>query len=521
MRPLPSRNIVPLAFALAVAGCAGRGLPPIVEPHELSSTEGLPRIENVRDLGRAKIPKRGPWSGLGDGSALPGEILLVEGRNFGLSPTVLIGDRPTPIVARTKGGHIVVRVPASVAVGRPNLIVQNGAGKNQYAYPVHRLAVMVHDDTIQFFSVDRERAQAYGKPLSAIGAERVRISADGALAYVLAFAKEQTRVDVVDLVTGAEPALLASIPLQHRATLLAAALDARVAAVVGEGKVTLLTEEHPPSPPFELPPELQKPRAVDISPDGKLLALLMADQNRVVLWSFEQQTAIATLSILPDAQLPLVRDLAFAVDGESLWIVSGTSERTLPIVEPTRLTCVRHTADKSDKNRTLSVWKTQSIPGASAPLRIAIARGQPVASGSIVRIPPEKAAVFLTTVNDAMFRLSSIDMTRADGTRQAMRLWNPPQPGQVARGDIAGGGGPLFLTNQVLSSLDVTPDAQLILAVAAQLTPSPKKDEVAIDLGLTITPVWGSRQVKFIPLGALKPSLLRPPFHFGEVRIQP
>lgn len=507
-----------LALLLAVSACAGKGLPPVVLPSEIASTEGLPQIEVVRDLGRARVPTKGPWVGHGDGTALPGEILLIQGRNFGLKPSVLIGDRPTAILGRTRGGHIIVRVPPSVAVGQPNLSVQNGFGKATYGYPVRRLAVMVHDDATDLFTVDREKAERLGKPLVTPGAERVRISADGALAYVLAFAKEQTTVHVVDLVSGQAPALVAHLPLQHRATLLAAALDAPVAAALGEGKVTLLKEDAPPAPPFELPPELQRPRAIDISPDGRLLALLLADQNRVVLWSFEQSVAVASLGLLPDAQLPLVRDLAFAVDGESLWVVSGTSERTLPIVEPTRLTCVRI---NNDKNRTLSVWKTQSVPGASAPLRIAVARGQPVASGSIVRIPPEKAAVFITTVNDAMFRLSSIEVGEADGLKQALRLWNPPQPGQVARGDISGGGGPLFMTNQVLGSLDVTPDAQLILAVAAQLTPSPKKGEAAIDFGLTVTSAWGSRQLRFMPLGILKPSLLRPPFHFGEVRIQP
>jgi hypothetical protein len=508
-----------LGTGLLWAGCAGTGLPAVVTPPEVDSTEGLPQIEAVRDLGRARIPAKGPWVESGhDGHAMPGEVLLIRGRNFGLSPSVLIGDRPTQVLGRTRGGHIIVRVPPSVAVGHPNLSVQNGLGKATFGYPVRRAAVMVHDDATETFLVDREKVDRFGKTLHTPGAERVRISADGALAYVLTHHKEQTNIEVIDLVSGHEPSLLAHLPLQHRATLLAAALNAPVSAALGEGKVTLLKEDTPPAAPFELPPELQRPRAIDISPDGKLLALLMPDQNRVVLWSFEQGTAVASLNLLPDAQLPLVRDLAFAVDGESLWVVSGTSERTLPIVEPTRLTCVRI---KDDKTRTLSVWKTQSVPGASAPLRIAVARGQPVASGSIVRIPPEKAAVFITTVNDAMFRLSSISVGEGDGVKQAMRLWNPPQPGQVARGDISGGGGPLFMTAQVLSSLDVTPDAQLILAVAAQLTPSPKKGEASIDFGLTITPAWGSRQLKFLPLGTLKPSLLRPPFHFGEVRIQP
>src|SRR6185369_5141714 len=113
-------------------------------------------------------------------------------------------------------------------------------------------------------------------------------------------------------------------------------------------------------------------------------------------------------------RLPLVRDLCFSTDGETLWIVSGDSADTLPAIQPTRLTAVRLPFAKDEPkaenatpagSRLLSVWRTQSVPGAAAPLKLTVARGQPLASGTTIRMPPEKAAVFVTSLNDALFKL--------------------------------------------------------------------------------------------------------------------
>src|SRR5262249_59124103 len=140
---------------------------------------------------------------------------------------------------------------------------------------------------------------------------------------------------------------------------------------------------------------------------------------------------------------------------------SGPNAQTLPSVQPTRLTAVRLQEISADnatppkKSRLLSLWRTQSLPGALAPLKLAIARGQPLASGTTIRMPPEKAAVFITAVNDALFKLSKLDVGTSEGVKAAMELWKPPQPGMMVRADINGGGGPLFATRELLSAVDL------------------------------------------------------------------
>src|SRR5690242_1805762 len=108
---------------LATAGCATAGFPDVVEVREVSTTFGPPSISRVRDAGDVRLPQTGAWKGEPDGVAEPGELLLIEGENFGRLPTVSIGGRATTIVARTDGGGIVARVPTGVPVGNVPVVV--------------------------------------------------------------------------------------------------------------------------------------------------------------------------------------------------------------------------------------------------------------------------------------------------------------------------------------------------------------------------------------------------------------
>src|SRR5207249_7368330 len=120
----------------------------------------------------------------------------------------------------------------------------------------------------------------------------------------------------------------------------------------------------------------------------------------------------------------------------------------------------------------VSLWRTVSVPGAAAPIHVAVARGQPLASGTTIRMPPDKAAVFVSSLHDAIFKLADVDLGTPAGAKAVGNLWHPPQPGLMVRADITGGGGPLVSTPEILSAADLTPDAQLIVATAARLSPA-------------------------------------------------
>jgi hypothetical protein len=546
-----------LLAAGSLAGCATGGFPDVVDVRQLSTTFGAPSIHRIRDMGAVRLPQAGAWKGEPDGIAGPGELLLIEGDNFGRLPTVSIGGRATSIIARTDGGGIVARVPTGVPVGNVAVVVSHPRGRAEKSFPLRRFAVVAHAGEIYFLGVDKDHAQLIGKPLAVPGARNVRISGDGAAAYVVAQRGDGDYLVAIDLCAPGGPRLAGDKKLSHHGALLSAAMDAPIAAVVGDGEITIVSTRDARMPalfePMDLPMGAKAPRAIELSPDGKLLALLVGDGNRLIALDVSSPPAspvVTAVDLLPDQKLPLVRDLAFASDGETLWIVSGDNDKSLPALQPTRLTAVRilpldkAAAEKSAAaatamaataataepakpeagkvGRILSVWRTQSVPGAAAPLRVAIARGQPLASGTTIRMPPEKAAVFVTSLHDALFKLADVDLGTPAGAKAAAKLWHPPQPGILVRADINGGGGPLFTTAEILSAVDLTPDAQLLVATAARVSPVPATGAVVVDFGVTYAPIWRTPLTPlFVPLDKLDPNELKPPFLIGDVRIQP
>jgi hypothetical protein len=466
------------------------------------------------------------------------------------------------VVARTDGGGIVARVPTGVPTGDVPISVSTPRGKSDKTFLIRRVAVVVRNGLLYFLRVDRNTAVPLEKPLSVPGARAVRISSDGAAAYVVATRANGDYLLAIDLCAAGGPKPGIERKLPHHAALLAAAMDAPLVALVGDGQATLVLTRDARSPalyePIDLPMGAKAPRAVELSPDGKLLALLVPEGNKLVAMDVEtpeDAKVVTTVEVLPEQKLPLVRDLAFSMDGETVWIVSGDNEKSLPALQPTRLSAVRvlggaegaaltaapgkgavpATAGKKNESsarpgakghgRLLSLWRTQTMPGASAPVHLAVARGQPVASGTTIRMPPEKAAVFVTAVNTGLFKLSGIKLDTPAGAQAAQKLWKPPAPGMVVRADINGGGGPMFATAEMPSAVDLTPDAQLLAATSVRMTQAAAGNGgggVTLEFGITWAPIWSSTITpKFLALDKLSAAELKPPFHFGDIRIQP
>ncbi len=514
----------------AWAGCAGSGFPDVIDPSEVSSSFGAPSIDRVRDAGNVQLPLAGPWQGESDGVACPGELVLIEGDNFSRLPTVTIGGRATTIVARTAGGGIVARVPTGVPVGKVTVSVSQPKGKAHKELIIRRLAVVAHAGKLHILEVGKDGLHPTLAALALPHANLVRLSFDGGAAYVLGGDK----LKAVDLACLQGPRASRQVTVPSGAQLLTAAAEAPRLAVIGDGKLTLFStrQSSRPAPyePIYLPNELKNATAFELSPDGKVLAALVPDGNRLVALEVQENPPAvrvqSSIDILPGEHLPLVRDLAWSSDGETLWVVSGDNAQSLPAVQPTRLTAVRilprETKVAGDpKAELLSLWRTQSIPGASAPLRLSVARGQPLASGTTIRMPPDKAAVFISAVADAIFKLPGVALGGKGGPAIVAKLWRPASPAMVVRADINGGGGPLFASPQIMSSLELTPDAQWLVGTAARVAPAPSTHSVVLDFGLMMSPVWGNPAPVFLSLGALDPAELTPPFALGEIRIQP
>ena len=127
-----------LLFLTLAIGCAGAGFPEVIDANEVGSSLGGPSIDRVRDAGNVRVPGIGAWKGESDGVACPGELVVIEGGNFGRLPTVSIGGRATGVMARTAGGGIVARVPTGVPSGKILVVVSQPKGRAQKELMVRR-----------------------------------------------------------------------------------------------------------------------------------------------------------------------------------------------------------------------------------------------------------------------------------------------------------------------------------------------------------------------------------------------
>lgn len=533
-------------FACAVALGCGRDWPSVVSPRDVPVAGGPPQIARVVDLGDlGEIPASGPLPAAdSDGIFVVGERILVEGSDFGRLPTVLVGGRPAGVIARTSGGGIVTAIPEGVPPGDVDVEVSHPRGKDSRRVRVVRWALVAQPDADAVYVVDVARTDATvsGTRIAIENPRFIRYAADGSVAYVasgVATGAEGTpgargKLSVISMVASAGPRVVHEISCEPRfAVALAVADRAPLLAVVGERTIQLfsLVEPRRPAPyrPFPLPADIAAGGVVsaDLEPTGKLLALLVADGNRLVsidLTAPDAPQVHASVDLLPGERLPLVRDLRFSIDGETLWVVSGDNPRSVAAgKQPTRLTAVSLKVGGAPAERpVLAVWRTAEIRGATAPVRLAVARGQPVASGTTIRTPPEKAAVFLTALDARLFQLGGLNLSLPDGRARAHAVLRAvAEPGMLVRTDVGGGGGPLVSLPMVVSSVDLSPDSQLLLATAARLDVAHGADLLRAEFGLAISPLWGKARPRWVKLADLPLDAVKWPFTLGYVRIQP
>lgn len=530
-----ARSLLPAL--IVAAGCGGTGWPDILDVRHVESPMGAPQVTRVRDMGQPLLPASGPYKVTdSDGTGVIGELLLIEGKDLGKQPTVNIGGRSTEVLKRTEGDGIVVRVPPGTPAGKQPIEVVTARGRTKVDYPIKRLALVTigERDRVHVLAVTREAAEPVGTTLPVENARLIRFSADGSTAYVASSTgMGPAHLSVIDMTAAGGPKVAARRELPSRVVVaLAASEGAPRIAVVGEREVTFFDVRDPLQPAhfpsWRLPEAVLRGRivAADIDLDGTLFVILLAEGNRIAAYDIRRPDSpqqVTMVDVIPDSREPLVRDMRFSIDGDTLWIVSGDNLMTVGHgPQPTRLTAVKLTPSAVKKGpRVISVYRTMPVPGATAPLSLTVARGQMVASGTTIRLAPENAAVFVTGVQSSLFKLEGLALAREADAKKAAAMWRGAgQPGMLVRTDASGGGGPLFSSAALLTGLDLTPDSQLLVAVAARVGTA--NDTLTVEGGIVTTPLWTKTHTPtFISLGQLKSDLVRPPFRLGEVRIQP
>jgi hypothetical protein len=463
------------ALAVAAAGmiavsCASAASH-IVETRDLPEAGGAPRITAIDDLGGGDVPVTGELRALGrgDGVAVVGEVLWIHGTSFGRQPTVLVGSRPAAVLSRTADGGILVRVPVAAPAGPQTVAVIQERGRADASVAIRRYAGFLAPGSgrVVWLQLGAGSAREVGET-GVPDARFLSLSADGRAAYV---AGAHGPLAIVELPAPGRPAMVGRLDVGYDAIVaLTAAATAPLLAVVRASDVLLVDTTMSLRPVRgavrRLPAALAaaRVRRVALSPDGRQLAFCLAEGNRVALVEIGRgpgEPAVAELALVPEARVPVLVDLTFAPDGQTLWVAAGdTAESHRLGPQPTRVFALRIRRTENG-SPVLEAARSVAVPLAGDPTRLATGRALPLSSGAAVRLPPERATVYLAagvrgSARSAVFSIGSED--------KATELVAAPGASRVGAVDITPEGGWLLaatvVTDGAVSVLSAPADGQ-------------------------------------------------------------
>ncbi len=395
--------------ALAVLGaCSSVGDRAIVGPRHIPESSGAPEVQGVVDLGDlTAIPSKGdvPVTS-SDGKFVVGELILIEGDDFGKLPTLTIGGRPAKSLARTKNGGILARIPAEVAAGQIAVEVSHPGGRHSKTIEVQRFLALAGPGAV-FFAV----AHADGG-VSAAGSVDVQDTSDlcfgfDGRALYLGVGKERS-LKVISMAAKNAPRFVHSYSLgkgefvelacRPGVTTVAALdrnqvtfFDARVATALSVSGVVALSGEAV---------------AAALSPAGEYLAVLGGPGNTLSLVSVSEGKVVASVEVLAGETVPLLRDLVFAPSGDEIWVLSGDSAESL--VAGTRSTKITRVAVKG---AAMSLLGAASVDSTSRPGFLAVSQREAVMAAAVIRSTAERATMLLTsTMETGKSTLVRIDL---------------------------------------------------------------------------------------------------------------
>ncbi len=480
-----SRSLwIGLTAALAVA-CGGSLSREIAEPRHIPASSGAPDVVRVVDLGdMSSIPASGEVpTDRSDGVFVIGELVLVEGENFGKLPTLHIGGRPAERLARTKSGGILARIPVEVDAGKAEVEVSHPAGKHSISITVERQLALADSSSVQLVAVDREGAMLKRASLPIGGAVDLDFGHDGQGLYVLG----PDSLTVIATAARGGPAVRARMAMDVNSPHgLVTRIGVPVLALLHGAGVTLFDTRVPTaiteSGRVDLP---NGGRAAVFSPDGSHPAVLSDKGNALTLIAIgSAPRVVASLDLMEGETVPLLQDLVFSPSGDEVWVLSGNNPKSVVAgLRPTKVMVVQL------QGSNLVNLRAATISVAQGPRNLVVSQRKAVMAAAAVRSTRQRAAMVLSSVSSEMM---------SDGSKSgALR-------GKVVRFDLDGNATELSSGSSVFSQLCLSHKQSHVFAATRQ-----QKDG-ARSLGITSASLEGGQSVYLRLADDTEPDALKP-----------
>ncbi|MFH1131697.1 MAG: IPT/TIG domain-containing protein [Pseudomonadota bacterium] len=509
------KNRIFASFVLLLSCCSNSRFVRVVGVRDVASAGGAPSISSIRDIGTGALPRLGEFAiDRSDGRTEIGELLLIRGSNFGKQPTVTIGGRPGEVIAHAKGGAIIVRVPTEIDPGLIELTVANENGSRSKKHLVRRLGVAISGQELLLFEVGVDGlAKDLEQRIPLVGANSLAISADGSVAYVAGTKTNEVIFWVVDLTSKNEGRIVSERKMPgKRVIALATAKKAPLGAVLTDTHLVYFSTERMLRPEFyrahPLAIELQKqmPIGVGLSGNGRALAILLAEQNRIAFFDSSNPSVFSQpqmVDVLPDTRLPVVQDLSFSADDGSLWVASGDTPHSIVGGYQNAQIISLKMVEKNGQQK-LEVSTRWTLEGVGSPQALVVGPGQPRPSGTSVRLEESDSSVYLGSVSSDLLKKGFAGSSAKD------------LGGKVFRSTLVQPNQPIVAGEWLVKSLDVVGETRILLALLCKKSGGRWKKTVLSKRA------WDPEVApRFLVLGSCSPEELEPPFSFGAVKAQP
>lgn len=430
-----------LGMMIACGGSRGRD---IVTDRHVPSSSGAPSITRIVDLGdQSSVPASGPISvKRSDGRFVVGELILIEGSDFGRLPTISIDGRPADSLARTRDGGIVLRVPTRVSAGSVRVTVSHPSGVAHHSITITRYAMIASSNATHMLRVGKTAVEAEAS-IDTQGVVALCFSQDGQAGYI---ATPKT-VSVVSMAAADGPARLQTLDVGGAIHSLACRPGLPMLVALTTDNVVLIDTRVPTAvtKAGEVRIEGGITRAV-LGPDGQHLALITSSGNELVVVDVsdvQSPSVVTKLGLFPTETVPLLQDLAFSPSGNEIWVLSGNSKQsTAAGLRPTLLTTVKRDGGKLTSDRSATIQLAQ------APQFLAVSRRKTIMAAAAVRSTRQRAVMLVSSV--------STGLVSPDASAEGR--------GQLLRVDLDGNATVLRDTTSLYSTIVLTHDQKRVLS---------------------------------------------------------
>lgn len=488
-----------LVVLAALAACGGPSANLVVSSRDLGGAGGSPSVKRVIDLGdMTAIPAVGQSLSRdrSDGEITVGELVLIEGEDFGKLPAVNIGGRPTEPLARMGDGAILARVPTGVPAGEVDVEVSHTRGRGARKVKIVRygFAVSPGAGAVDVLRLDGDGAPVVRGRIALAGARDVAVSSDGAAAYVAVAAGDDqpsAGLGIISIAAKGGPHLVRTLPLSGEdATRVVTAAGAPDGAVLVGSRLFLFRAGNATAPTVESPVALDKVGRIAslvMSPQGQTVAVLDGEQNQVVPIAVPAHGAPKVgdpVDAMTDVWVPLVQDLGYDPKGEQLWIAAGDNAKALVAGKhPAQL------VQLSAKGTAFAPERTVEMADVDAPVALAIARRESVGSATAIRSRARRAAIVVASESRSLV---------AGKKSLGEVLAAPGASGQLVNTDLDGRTSPLWRGEALIAAVALTQDVRAAVASVLQVVRS--GDAVTLKRALVWAPLGGGK-AKVVPLG--------------------